>query len=131
LDYAVSYQTTKLNRPATGRKQILEMCVITKEVNRLHHRHGVPPAANPTLRAFAAAWLLHKGVLSISTITQAAIVTGSSRPSIESALTLLKAEDQWLIGSVLAGQISLANAAAKVRRRAAAELFDNVVLPSL
>ena len=130
------------------------MCVIATYVNSsLHHRNGVAPAADPTLRAFVGAWLLHHGLLNIDTVTKAVVVAGSSRPSVEAALTFLKSEDETLVASVLTGGLSLQYAAAQVKRRAdliasfrsawpedriafgqavgAAALFDDVVMPSL
>jgi hypothetical protein len=92
------------------------MCVISTYVNSvLRYRNGEAPPADPTLRAFVGAWLLHHGLLDIDTVTKAVVAAGSSRPSVEAALTLLKSEDQMLIASVLAGGLSLQNAAAKVR----------------
>ena len=129
------------------------MCAIASQVNTIHCRHGVPPAAQPALRAVVAAWLLHNHLLGVSTVTQAVVLTNSSRPSVEAALTILKAEDEELLDLVLTGYVSLALGARHVKHRAgliasfrsacpedrvafgqavgAAALFDDVVLPSL
>ena len=95
------------------------MGVIADFVNSsLHHRNGVAPPPNPTLRAFTGAWLLQHGLLGVDTVTKAVVVAGSSRPSVEAALVILKSEDEQLLGLVLVGDISLQNAAARVKRRA-------------
>ena len=95
------------------------MCVVEDFVNSsLHNRYGTAPKSNPALRAVIGAGLLHNGILGIDTVTKAIIVAGSSRPSIEHALTILKSEDQILLGQVLHGSVSLVSAAAQVKRRA-------------
>jgi aminoglycoside phosphotransferase family enzyme len=94
------------------------MCVIADYVNSLQYHHGVAPAPDPILRAVTAAWLLHNRLLNISTITQGVVLTGSSRPSVEAALTILQSEDDALLANILWSGVSLSNAAAQVKRRA-------------
>jgi hypothetical protein len=94
------------------------MLIITDHVNRLQSRNGVAPKADPVLRAFVAAWLLQHHLLGVDTITKATVVSGSSRPSVEAALTILKSEDEQLQARVLTGCISLQDAAARIKRQA-------------
>ena len=56
------------------------MCVIHDYVNSTLIQHnGVAPAADPVLRAFVGAWLLHNRLLGIDTVTKAVVAAGSSR----------------------------------------------------
>ena len=96
------------------------MMTIEDYVKNLQSHHGMAPKPNPVLRAIIAAWLLYCRLLGVSTVTQACILTNSSRPSIEAALTIIKAEDEHLLASVLGGR----HLAAKRRRPGQPAFYD-------
>ena len=127
--------------------------IISNAVNQVCYHNGQVTGASPALRALVGAAMVHGPLLGVTTITQAKALVRSSRPSIEAALVILKSEDEVLLAKVLAGSISLASAAAQVRRRArlidsfrsawpedraalgqavgATALFDSAVSPAL
>ena len=69
------------------------------------------------LRAVTGARLLATGM--VRTVAEAAACTGSSPANVAAAVTIRRAEDHQLLEQVLAGQVSLLQAAKRAKRVAA------------
>jgi hypothetical protein len=78
---------------------------------RRHFRHGKRAAAT---RAFTGARLYLNGA--VPTLAAAADSTGSNVAYVQAAIVLLKADNASLVSDVLAGRVSILQAARSARR---------------
>jgi hypothetical protein len=87
--------------------------LISLEVKNIAQHYGQSPHVSKSVRAFAAAILLRKGVF--ATVTQTAVLFDLPRVMVDDALIVLEAECSDLVAQVRDGNMTLSGAAKMVK----------------